>query len=163
MWDGNAWVSNYKVEYSYSDGLVQTNCYSWLSNAWQVADGSYQIVIHENGTEHYFFNNTGYFSQLYYSNLITGIYDPIAQQQQINVYPNPVHGTLNIKLNFKSPEWGKLTLTDIRGKDTKLYEGILKSDLNSLSYDVNGFMPGTYLLRVETKSKRDRIKVCLIK
>jgi len=73
-------------------------------------------------------------------------------QNDISMYPNPVHKTLSIS-NLSSAE--KIVITDLSGK-TILHQDIKNND--SYSVDVSSLKEGVYLLRLSGKQKTKVIR-----
>ncbi len=66
----------------------------------------------------------------------------------ITIYPNPVRERLLININSDKPAKGQMVISDVSGKI--LYTGIIKvgQGTTALPVAVDGFAPGTYILKV---------------
>ena len=77
---------------------------------------------------------------------------------QVNVFPNPTSGTLQVTADFEKSETLNVTLTDLTGR--QLQKFVKNTSANSNFFiDLNGFQNGIYLLIFETKSGRSVRKV----
>jgi hypothetical protein len=74
------------------------------------------------------------------------IYD---RQSNINIYPNPATGTVNVKINEAFNGKGFVSLYDIRGR--LLFEK--KTNNMQTQLDVSGYKKGLYILNVELQGK----------
>ena len=66
-------------------------------------------------------------------------------QNKISIYPNPTTGIINMEL---SPEYKKVTITDITGKNI-----FYINQLDEKQIDISDFKNGIYLIRIQTTKK----------
>jgi len=82
----------------------------------------------------------------------------------IKSYPNPANSSVTISFSLTEPSLVKTYLTEMAGKNyyelgiTNLLEGS-----NELSYNLNGIIPGIYILEVSTNKAKVAQKLIIIK
>ena len=78
---------------------------------------------------------------------ITSIFDVAEQNMDVDLYPNPVSGMLNIETNIETHELVIFEIIDVTNRivytDTHQGIGQLKKEI-----DVSGFKPGVYFIRI---------------
>lgn len=73
----------------------------------------------------------------------------------IQVFPNPVHGSFDVKLSIDKVENGQMTLFDLTGRKVKiLFSGKFKSGLNTFHFNTDNLNRGLYLLVADTPEQR---------
>lgn len=67
---------------------------------------------------------------------------------EMNVYPNPSNGVVNVNLANELTEAGSLTVVDLNGR--QVYAQELNAGVQTISFELNGLQAGTYMLNVES-------------
>ena len=76
------------------------------------------------------------------------------QSMLLNVYPNPNEGFLKLTLLSDKDQKAYVSLCNLQGVIVKnLYDGLLLSGENRLSFDINDVSKGCYLIKVSTDTK----------
>ena len=87
-------------------------------------------------------------STYYYFHTVLGIDDMMAQEGNINVYPNPANNKITIANNKEIPEEAIISICQINGQlimqDKFQNQKLIELDVSNLSN-------GIYLLKIETK------------
>ena len=151
--DGLTWKLVDKIEYTYDNTAFMSSYYNPYS------EDSFSIGIGLIDRAHYnkILSNVVYFYEdsewevsgkatYYYSDDTMGL-DDVSDSIFINVYPNPVTTTLNIKLKF--PVEADATIYDINGRM------VLNRKLQSLntSLHIETLSAGMYVLKLRTENR----------
>ncbi len=129
-----------------SDPMVLTGSHNWSASANNYNDENI-LVIHNAALANIYYQN--FHEIIKDADILYGIDDPKGfTKGDIRVYPNPVSSVVHIEVKAKSPVNYTVMLFDLSGRLVReslqqAGTGISRTDL-----DVNGLMPGIYLLRL---------------
>lgn len=149
---GNAWVMSKKIF------KANSNSHNLFGTSVSILEGNFICSSHleeleENAIDHgvaYYYNN----------NSSTDVSDN-AENEIINLYPNPTKDFVNLTLpNEINPE--SITLNDINGKelqkiDIRIYK--LNNQTKEYSINLKGYPSSFYLILVSVKNKSYSFKV----
>jgi hypothetical protein len=81
-----------------------------------------------------------------------GINDNILQKENVQIYPNPSNGVLNVELNSTGTSMVRISVMDLLGQ--KVFENTLSFDRTAQiqMIDLNALENGLYILRLESGS-----------
>ena len=83
-----------------------------------------------------------------------GIEDPLEISGDYLIYPNPAKDYLKIKSHKNNPEPARIIICDLTGRT--VYEDHIQQEL---SISLHSFLPGLYILRINSGSKTETHKV----
>jgi len=84
----------------------------------------------------------------------------VVDEYSLQVYPNPVSSTFDIKLNLSTSQTGEISLFDLTGRKVRtFYSGKFHQGLNTMNFDASGLNRGLYLLVAETGGQRQVTKL----
>ena len=69
------------------------------------------------------------------------------ERSKILCYPNPVRDITTVKVEVSKPGRTEVSLLDVSGKKTNIYEGDLVVGSHEFQYDVRTLKSGFYLLK----------------
>ncbi|MEI7662242.1 MAG: T9SS type A sorting domain-containing protein [Bacteroidota bacterium] len=91
-----------------------------------------------------------------------GISDPAGNDLNVNIYPNPASGRINLNITGKSGEELSFFLTDLTGRQLRADRPFRLTDgLNAFSMDVTGVQPGVYFVTVCIAATKTVTKVII--
>jgi hypothetical protein len=67
----------------------------------------------------------------------------------IGNYPNPFNSTTNITLDLPYDSNVRITMVDLMGRETRLYNGYMRSGKQEFSIDINNEPSGIYFCRID--------------
>ncbi len=162
-WDGHS--SNGTV----NGALVADGTYKvWVESSWQssIAEGSHNDIISFSFTKGATTDHQTYTGDNYFNTIVldwvpstSGINNPTLVSN-INVYPNPSNGFLNIDLS-QIPANSKIQIHSIVGK--KLFEENVVQSNGIKTIDMNNFENGVYILNVQYNNQNKAFKIILNK
>ncbi len=79
---------------------------------------------------------------------------------QLNIFPNPSKGTINITLSVTSPQNITLSVSDISGKTSILFSGFLSSGIHHFHYQA--IKPGIYICRFQSGNQQGTKKLIVL-
>ncbi|MFZ4428083.1 MAG: T9SS type A sorting domain-containing protein [Saprospiraceae bacterium] len=82
--------------------------------------------------------------------MVTSVKEPELAENRLSLFPNPADREVHAQINLSAPsKLVEMTIMDISGRTliTKQTDNLQSGDF---SFDVSGFAPGTYLMKVRT-------------
>lgn len=129
-----------------------------LTFSYQTTDGSYlqpDSITIENLTRNW--SETLYYPDTVYTLILpTGI-PSRAEDNGIQVMPNPFDGTTQVKIQSPKSEYTQMSLTDISGRICAEYSGMLQEGGNL--FTITLALPQMYVLTVQTRSGIRSVKL----
>ena len=96
-------------------------------------------------------------------NTISAISETRHLENQIKIFPNPIHKDFTITFNFENLEMATIVLTDTQGKIVaNLFKGKIHSGVQQVPLQIQGVTVGIYYLRIQT-SNETLVKKVIIK
>ena len=112
----------------------------------------------EQGVNFYRLKVTDIEGEVLYSNTVQLSFGRQALSDQGIVYPNPVTRDIQIKVSALKGQVCSVNIVDMKGATVLTKEVQLQQGVNSLTFDIDQLVPGTYVIRLEVdqKSVQDR-------
>jgi hypothetical protein len=121
---------------------------------WSTGDNSQSIVVDRSGKFKVRVNLNGCEStdsvEVSYEVICVGIDEPLAGQYRLELYPNPVSGDLNVKIDSEKAGEINLTLFDLTGSEVLRQQVEILGGENHHQLDLRFLSSGVYMLNIET-------------
>jgi hypothetical protein len=131
IWINNAFVNDYRVEYTYNsfDQATSEKESSWNGSTWDATSGNY-------------------WGRYYYENYtVTGVNDTKSSASDIVLSPVPARNFITVQKNWSDPQAFSVSITDMQGRLVRNYSE--KATANySRTIDVNQLPAGIYVIKV---------------
>tara|TARA_R110002096_G_scaffold74101_1_gene175537 strand:+ start:68393 stop:73288 length:4896 start_codon:yes stop_codon:yes gene_type:complete len=88
-----------------------------------------------------------------------GIREQLVGISGLSLYPNPTKGNFNLSFDSKNHEQLIITLTDLSGKKIKELDVEAKSGKNLISFDLNEYAQGVYLVKINSSGGSKTLRV----
>jgi len=129
-----------------SDPLVLTGSHNWTASANNFNDEN-TIVIHDATLANIFYQN--FVKIMSMADILYGIDDFTGKaSQNVRIYPNPAHSTLNI--DFQSNERSSYTVMiySLSGRVVNESTHQISQGMNNIALDISGTEPGLFLIKI---------------
>jgi hypothetical protein len=87
----------------------------------------------------------------------------LGQFSEINVFPNPNQGVFSVALNLDSPGRVMISITNLLGQQTILYDTFLEKGKNEFHLNQTNLSSGVYILKISTKQQVKSERVVIAK
>ena len=137
MWDGNQWSA------------LGNGTDNWVKALY--ADGD---ILYVGGRFSMAGNKNAYKIALWNPALSVEDHDLNPNAALLNIYPNPVSVSTEIKYQVKKAGHVRLKISDINGRELKtLYDGMQHPGEQQLTFETTGLQPGIYFVRLAVGNK----------
>ncbi len=126
---------------------------------------SYQVMNDRSNyvspTTHYYETDLGFTYEELGDTLATSL-DELPEVSDLNIFPNPSKGTLNVAFNAHSSSVGTIEVLNLLGQEMKARESVrIGEGFNRFQLDLNTLSKGIYLVRLGTNGNFSTHKVVL--
>ena len=143
-WNMGDWKNSDIVEYTYEDGVVTADAFTWAGSFWMPGDTYLSVFYKDNGNRILFWSGGPVVQvQVYFSSVTVGIDDPIAYNGEVAVYPNPATDQLTILPANQKSKIEKVQMFDPSGKEQQIA-------LINNRIDLGKMQKGVYFIRITT-------------
>ncbi len=151
-WEG-IWDNYTNVEYTYQDGVITADGYTWTGTIWTPGDIYLSVRYNDNGNMVQFFSGGPAVEVVvYYSTATVGIEEPEQPQSSlVTVYPNPTSGQLTLIPADSKVKIESTQLIDLAGK---VHQITLNDNLANVDY----LPEGLYFLRITMQDGQILVK-----
>jgi len=172
-WSPSADPNSGIVRYWYSIGTApgSTNTLGWTSN-WAATAVTAKNLILTQQTVYYFNvmaeNGAGMYSSVVSSNgqlvgnpITTALSNTNKVKSKLEIFPNPFHQSLTIRLDVLQDSEISVSLTDVLGKELQILHNKESKGLFEKQLDLNyyGLSKGTYVMTIKVNEKEFTRKV----
>ena len=152
-WDTGEWEYYTNTEYSYQEGIITSDAYTWTGTGWTIGDAYFLVTYNNNGDVTEFFNGGPAVQvKVYYSSFNVGIKDPEdVPSGHFTIYPNPANYYLTILTDDPDVKIEQLQIIDLSGKEQQI-------TLTYNQVDISKLQDGTYLVKLTASDGQTEIK-----
>ena len=131
-----------------SDPTLLVGCHNWSNSANNKNDEN-TLIIHDDTIANVYYQA---FKQRFDVNYV-GI-DVNSFAASVKIYPNPSNGQFSVEIETENNLTAEVLVYDLTGRIVMSQQNVLHSGVNTISMNMEGVAPGTYVLQMKNGDKQ---------